>query len=174
MKNHQSQLPSKKAAARRQRIQSVKAQIDAKRTFTEKAADFLTDSFGTVTFLFVNVLFFAVWIVWNRGLIPGVPIIDPYPFGFLTMVVSLEAICLAIVVLISQNRQAHIAELREETDLYITSYAENEITKVIYLLTFLLEKHGIDISKDAELKEMLQELESERIEKTLEKQLNKE
>lgn len=136
-------------------------------------ADLLTASFGTISFLFVNAAFFFGWIVWNMGLIPGLSPIDPFPFGLLTMVVSLEAIFLAIVVLISQNREARIAELREEVELYISTYAENEVTKVMYLLTLLLEKNGIDMSADADLKEMLESVDSEVIERELEKQLAK-
>ena len=145
--------------------------MDLKRSFSEKFADFLTESFGTVTFLTINVLFFLAWILWNTGYIPQIPIIDPFPFGLLTMVVSLEAIFLAIIVLISQNREARIADLREEVALYINTYAENEITKMIYLQTLLLEKNGIDVSYDDDLQAMLKSLKSECIEEELEKQL---
>jgi uncharacterized membrane protein len=97
----------------------------------------------------------------------------PFPFGLLTTVVSLEAIFLAIIVLISQNREARIAELREEVELYINTYAEDEITKVMYLITLLLEKNGIDVSEDTDLRNMLQNVDSDVIEKELEKQLSK-
>jgi uncharacterized membrane protein len=87
------------------------------------------------------------------------------------MIVSLEAIFLAIIVLISQNRESNIAELREEIDLYINTYAESEITKLIYLQTLLLKKNGIDISEDQEVKNMLESLEPGKIGEELEKQL---
>ena len=87
------------------------------------------------------------------------------------MIVSLEAIFLAIIVLISQNRQGKIAELREEIELYISTYAETEITKLIYLQTLLLKKNGIDISQDQEVKDMLESLEPVKIEEELKKQL---
>ncbi len=156
---------------RRNTIKSFKAKANASRSTTDKIADFLTESFGTVFFLLLNAIFFAIWIVWNTGLVPAMPIIDPFPFGLLTMVVSLEAIFLAIIVLISQNREARIAELREEVELYINTYAENEITKMMYLQTLLLEKNGIDLSKDEDLQAMLKTLESDKIEKELQKQL---
>jgi uncharacterized membrane protein len=156
---------------RRNTIKSFKARANAKRSFADKIADGLTASFGTVFFLLLNAMFFAIWIVWNTGLLPFMPIVDPFPFGLLTMVVSLEAIFLAIIVLISQNREARIAELREEVELYVNTYAENEITKLMYLQTLLLEKNGIDVSKDQDLQAMLTTLESEKIEKELQKQL---
>ncbi len=156
---------------RRNTIRSFKARANANRTFADKTADFLTAAFGTITFFSLNLLFFVFWFAWNLNQIPGLTPIDPFPFGLLTVVVSLEAIFLAIIVLISQNRAARIAELREEMDLYINTFSEAEITKIIYLQTLLLEKHGIDLSKDKELQIMLKSLESDKIERELEKQL---
>jgi uncharacterized membrane protein len=119
----------------------------------------------------LNAGFFAVWIAWNTGLVPGLSIADPFPFGLLTMVVSLEAIFLAIIVLISQNRENRIAELREEVELYINTYAESEITKLIYMQKLLLEKSGVDLSHDKDLQDMMKNLQSDVIEEELEKQL---
>lgn len=164
--------PAVGAAQRRSAIISLKAKADAKRTRVDKFADLLTASFGTVFFFTLNAAFFSVWIMWNIGALPHVPVIDPFPFGLLTMVVSLEAIFLAIIVLISQNRGARIAELREEVELYINTYAESEITKLMYLQTLLLKKSGIDISKDEDVQRMLESLESDKIELELEKQLH--
>lgn len=161
----------KRASRRRDTIESFKSRMNARRTTTERIADWLTLSFGTIWFLTVNAIFFFAWIVWNTDLIPGLPAIDPFPFGLLTMVVSLEAIFLAIIVLISQNREGRIAELREELELYVDTYAETEITKIIYLLKMLLEHNGIDLSKDRDLHQMLQHLQSSHIEDELEKQV---
>jgi uncharacterized membrane protein len=161
------------AAERRDTIRSFKAKANDKRSLADKFADFLTSAFGTVSFLGLNAAFFLFWILWNTGNIAWLAPIDPFPFGLLTMMVSLEAIFLAIIVLISQNREARVAELREEVELYINTYAENEITKVMYLLTLLLEKNGIDISKDEDLKSMLENIDSDVIEHELEKQLAK-
>lgn len=159
-----------RSARRRKAIESFKAKVDARRTFSERLADWLTTSFGTVWFFTVNALFFFVWIIINTGLTP-ITAFDPYPFGFLTMVVSLEAIFLAIIVLISQNRGAKISELREEIELYINTVAENEVTKTLHLVTLLLDKAGIDVSTDKELHTMLKTLNEDDIEKELEKQL---
>ena len=159
------------AQHRRNAIKSFKAKMDAKRTLSDRVADYLTASFGTVLFLSLNALFFTVWILWNIGLFPFIPAIDPFPFGLLTMMVSLEAIFLAIIVLISQNREARIAELREEVELYISTYAETEITKLMYLQTLLLEKHGIDLSGDKELQMMLKHMRGDKIEERLEEEV---
>ena len=164
---------AKKSAERRNTIRSFKTKANDKRSASDKFADLLTASFGTVLFLLLNILFFAGWILWNTGHISGMTPIDPFPFGLLTMVVSLEAIFLAIVVLISQNREARVAELREEVELYINTYAEDEITKVMYLVTLLLERNGIDVSKDQDLQGMLEDIDDDAIEKELEKQLSR-
>ena len=101
----------------RAKIQSLKKKINLRRKPAEKIADFMTNAFGTVLFLVINAAWFILWIGVNVGLIPGLPVFDPFPFGLLTMIVSLEAIFLSVIVLISQNRQAQIAELREEIEL---------------------------------------------------------
>ncbi|MEO6109830.1 MAG: DUF1003 domain-containing protein [Candidatus Saccharimonadales bacterium] len=151
-------------------IQSYRAKSDAKRTLSDKFADKLTAKFGTVFFLALNALWFFVWIPINMNLIPGIKPFDPFPFGLLTMIVSLEAIFLAIIVLISQNRAAKVAELREEIDLQINSIAESEITKILVLMGMLLDKNGIELD-DPDIAEMVRPIKSKDIEKILELQL---
>lgn len=151
---------------------SLKGKADAKRTFSEVVADKLTLAFGSMLFLVLNTIWFAVWIVINVGLIPSIEPFDPFPFGFLTMVVSLEAIALAIIVLISQNRAAKIADLREEVDLHIDMTAEAELTKLLQLVTKLAEQQGITLNDDAELQEMLEPSDTEQIQQALEEEIN--
>ena len=160
-----------KVTRRREVIKSFKAKADAKRTRTEKFADWMTSYFGSINFLIINVAWFIIWIGYNTIAITGIVPFDPFPFGLLTMIVSLEAICLALIVLISQNREARIAELREEVDLQINTITENELTKAIYLMTVLMEKNGINIDDDPDLKEMLLPVRSEEIERHLLEQL---
>ncbi|MEX1123847.1 MAG: DUF1003 domain-containing protein [Patescibacteria group bacterium] len=156
-----------RAKKRRAAIESFKAKINARRRWSDKFADLLTTKFGTVTFLVVNAIWFTLWIVWNAGS----NAFDPFPYGLLTMVVSLEAIFLAIIVLISQNRQTFVAELREEIDLKINTITEEELTKTMRMLSLLLEKQGIKVSDDDELTNMLRPLSSEEIQKRIEEEL---
>jgi uncharacterized membrane protein len=165
--------PEQLRIGRRHRIiKSLKARADERRSGAEKFADWLTNYFGTVTFLSLNAAWFTVWIVVNTGLVPGVAPFDPFPFGLLTMIVSLEAIFLAIIVLISQNRAERVADLREEIDLQINTIAEKEVTKIMRMLATLLEKNGLDIQNDVELQEMLRPVDSNSLQQRLEKQLN--
>lgn len=156
---------------RKRTIRSLRAKEDEKRSFSERLADKVSDIFGSMTFLVINVVFFAVWIALNTNIIPGVEPFDPFPFGFLTMAVSLEAIILAILVLISQNRAEKIAELREEIDLQIDILTEEELTKLLHMVALLLEKQGIDNGHDDELKEMLEPTDLDALETELEQQI---
>lgn len=161
------ELHEKLANERRERIRSFKAKMDQKRSFTDKAADFLTESFGTIWFFALNGIWFSIWIIINTGLIPGVKIFDPFPFGLLTMIVSLEAIFLAIIVLISQNREAHVAELREEIDLQINVRAEQEITKMLIILDAIHDHLGLPAEDDEELSMMKHRTNLDEIEKEI-------
>lgn len=120
----------------------------------DKFADFLTNSFGTIWFLIVHAIFFFGWLILNSGLVPNFKTFDPFPYGLLTTIVSLEAIFLSIFVLISQKRANDIDELREEIDLQINIQAENEITKVINMLDKIHNHLGLSSKDDAELKLM--------------------
>jgi uncharacterized membrane protein len=152
-------------------LRSLTANAAAKRTLLERIADWLTSRFGSMLFLILNLAWFAVWIVVNAGIISGGEPFDPFPFGFLTMIVSLEAIALAIIVLMSQNQAARIAELREEVDLQVDVITELEITKLLELVVILVEKAGVDVSQDEELQYMLQPSDAEKIEEMLAKQI---
>ncbi len=156
---------------RRKAIKSFKAKADAKRTPSEKFADLLTIKFGTVMFLVLNVIWFVAWILINTNMIPAIEPFDPFPFGLLTMIVSLEAIMLAIIVLISQNREAHVSELREEIELQLNTVVEGEVTKLISLMAILLEKQGVKID-DPELKKMLKPIDSAEMIRQLEVELD--
>ncbi len=61
-----------------------------------RIADAITVFAGSMWFVYIHIAWFAVWIVFK---------IEKYPFGLLTMIVSLEAIFLSTFVMISQNRQ---------------------------------------------------------------------
>lgn len=171
--NNNNNVPEKptKLSRRRQIVRSFAAKMNQQRTFPERIADFLTRHFGTLSFAIFHLAWFAVWIVWNLGMVSGLKPFDPFPFGLLTMVVSLEAIFLAIFVLVSQNREAKIDRLRSEVEFQVDLISEQEITKVLNLLKALMEKNGIDLSGDAELERMLKQIDAWDIERRLEKDI---
>ncbi len=167
--NSQTNGHHDKASRRRRIIRSFEAKALSHRSFAEKLADAITESTGSVVFLILNAYWFAVWIILNTNIIPGIKAFDPFPFGLLTMIVSLEAIILSIFVLLSQNRAAHIDNLREELHLQVNLTAEEEITKVLEILADMRAKLGIKKS-DPELERMLERIDTSYIERALQKQ----
>jgi uncharacterized membrane protein len=153
--------------AGRHTIHSLKEEADQNRSLSEKIADNITHAIGSMWFLILNITWFMVWIALNVGLIPGITPFDPFPFGFLTMIVSLEAIILAIFVLISQNQAERVSNLRQEVDLQVNMIAEEEMTKLLQMVSLLLEKHGVDVSKDRELQAMITPTDVDMLEKVL-------
>ena len=153
-------------------IRSIKAKAAGKRSFVDILVDRTTALLGSNFFLFVNLLIFMSWIVINTGQIPGIEPFDEFPFSLLTAFVSLEAIILAILVLISQNRAAKVADLREEVQLQVNVITEEEITRMMSMLVLLLQKNGIPIPEDQRLQEMLRDTDVRQIEKSMEKEID--
>lgn len=165
--NSQTHEPS----FQRRLIRAFAARALANRSFVEKIADSISSDVGSIPFLVINGLWFTVWIILNIEAIPGIEPFDPYPFGLLTMIVSLEAIILSIFVLLSQNRAARVAEIREELDLQVNLIAEKEITKVLEVVADIREKVGIK-KEDPELIKMLERIDTSYIQRSIEKQIS--
>src|SRR5689334_166135 len=145
---------------------ALKAQHNAERTFIEAIADDLNDVAASTPYLVGHVAWFAVWIPWNLGWL-GLPAFDPYPFGLLTMIVSLEAIFLSIFVLMAQKRESAIAELREELALQVNLRIEEELTKTLQLVAGLYTRLGHRVAEDPELHDMMQPLDVAGLERAL-------
>jgi uncharacterized membrane protein len=154
-------------------VRALKARHAAGRSPLENAADRLTRIASSGYFLAVHALWFMTWILWNTGFIPGFVPIDPFPFGLLTMIVSLEAIFLAIFVLMAQRREASVAELREEITLQVLMRAEEEVTKTLQLVAGLYQRLGHKLAEDAELADMMKPLDADSIERQLTTQIEK-
>jgi uncharacterized membrane protein len=150
----------------RRAFRAIKAQQASTFTKPELVANRLTRTASSATFLVAHAIWFAIWIAWNVGLF-GLHAFDPYPFGLLTMIVSLEAIFLSIFVLMAQNRESAIAELREEMTLQVNLRMEEEVTKTLQLVAGLYRRFGHELASDPELEEMLQPLDAEAIERDL-------
>ena len=149
---------------------AIKAQTAAHRTLLERFVDRLNDVAGSVWFLVAHVVWFTIWILWNTGVF-GLPKFDPYPFGLMTTIVSLEAIFLSIFGLMAQKRESAIAELREELGLQVSLRVEQEVTKTLQLVAGLYTRLGHRVSDDPELHHMLQPLDVKGIERDLLEQI---
>lgn len=117
---------------------NVNELVEERLTLGQRIADAIAEFSGSMPFLIGNLVWFGVWILWNQPWFPGFDF-DPFPFGLLTMIVSLEAIFLSIFVLISQNRQAAIDRLAAEIDHQVNTKAEIEIGLVLHRLDDLEE-----------------------------------
>jgi CRP/FNR family cyclic AMP-dependent transcriptional regulator len=106
---------------------NVNKEVSDQRSAIQKAADWIAAASGSITFLMMHCVGFAGWIVVNMGILPDVPVFDPYPFGLLTMAVSLEAIILSVFVLLSQNRQVAKDRVRSDVEYDVNLKAELEI-----------------------------------------------
>ncbi len=131
----------------------VRRQLERRKSMVARIADSITGFCGSFPFVYLHIVWFGFWILWNTDLI-GLKPIDPFPFGLLTMTVSLEAIFLSMFVLISQNRMAELADQRSDLDLQVNLLAEYEITKVLTIVDAIADHLDIDVGKDPELDEL--------------------
>jgi CRP/FNR family cyclic AMP-dependent transcriptional regulator len=114
---------------RTQVSKNVNEEIQEKLTLIQRASDWLAWFSGSMPFLVLSIVWFGTWILINTTDL-GIPHFDPFPFGLLTMIVSLEAIFLSIFVLISQNRQAEKDRVRSDIEYEVNVKAELEVAQL--------------------------------------------
>lgn len=130
------------------------------RSLQARIADIITAFSGRMIFVYIHILWFGIWILLNTGWF-GVRVFDPFPYGLLTMVVSLEAIFLATFVLISQNRMGEESERRADLDLHIGLLTEHELTRVLQMLDAIQDKLAIVDHANSELADLEMETKPE-------------
>ena len=128
------------------------------RTIAEQLSEVIARFCGSMTFVYVHIAWFGFWIIFND--IPRVAF-DPFPYTFLTLVVSLEAIFLSTFILISQNHDTQLSERRNHLDLQINMLAEQENTKILELLQKIAQKVGINC--DPELDVLLEPIKPKKL-----------
>ena len=152
-------------------FRAIKAQHSSNRSPMEVLADRMIGFASSTPFLVIHAIAFIAWIYWNLPF-SGLPQFDPYPYGMLTMTVSLEAIFLSIFVLMTQSRESRIGELREELTLQVNLRMEEEITKTLHLVAGLYSRLGLQLADDPELKAMLEPLDPKKMETDLSEQIS--
>lgn len=126
-------------------IQKIEQRSLQSRSRSERISDKIASFCGSMTFVWLHIIWFAVWLSINwLPLTPKSMQFDKPPFGTLTFIVSLEAIFLSTFILISENREQRMNEGRNELDLQINLIAEQETTKIIKMLAKIQEKLGIE------------------------------
>jgi uncharacterized membrane protein len=109
---------------------------------------------GTLGFLAVQAIFVASWTLFNSLSMSGM-VFDPYPFNLLALIGSLEAIFLALFILMSQNRLQRQANQRAHLDLQISLLSEAEATKTLEMLLALCAHFGLYQAEDSETQELI-------------------
>lgn len=132
-----------------------------KRTRSETAADVIARFCGSMSFVWLNLSMFVFWVLINT--LPIIEHVDPFPFTFLTLVLSVEAIFLSTFILISQNLAARVAERRNQLDLQINLLSEQENTQMIAMLEAIAEKVGADISHVTKVEVLREEMDPEKV-----------
>jgi len=135
-----------------QEVEALEAEERDREPLQERVANRITAATGTLTFVAINVIWFATWIVLNLPVMPTR--FDTFPFPLLTMLVSLEAIILAVFVLISENAQSQRAERRARIDMQVNVLAEREITRLVEMVAEIHGKLGLARPPDDEHSEM--------------------
>lgn len=122
----------------------------AQRSRMDRFVDGITHFCGRIAFVYWHIALFATWIGWNT-LAPHHSRFDPYPFAFLTVSVSLEAIFLSAFILISQNRSGHLDQRRSELALQIALLSEQENTKMLEMLGAIARAVGAQVEGDPDI-----------------------
>ena len=136
------------------------------RTSTDRMAEAIANFCGSMRFVWVHVVWFGGWILLN--VTPGVSHLDPFPFTFLTLVVSLEAIFLSTFILISQNHDTRISERRSHLDLQLNLLSEQENTRMITMLRQIAAKVGAEVEQGPHVQALEQDTRPEKLVEQLE------
>lgn len=148
-----------------QAIADLEARSSAQRSVLDRLSDRISDFAGSPPFLILHVTWFGVWIAFNS--VVARPL-DPYPFTFLTFLVSLEAIFLTSFVLMSQSHLENQAHRRAAIDLQINLLAEREMTSVLKTVAAIARHLGANAGTDEELDDLIKRTDVKAVAESLE------
>jgi uncharacterized membrane protein len=140
---------------------------EKEKTRDEHIADKITSLTGTMSFVYIHLILFALYIIWNAGLV-GLKPVDP-TFSGLSTIASVEAIFLSTFVLIRQNRMNKLADKRANLDLQISLLAEHETTRLLTLVSSIAQKLEIAEADNPEFDELAREVRPEKVLDTIDK-----
>lgn len=148
----------------------IKLEKEAIKTLSpvDHLAEKITKFAGSSPFILLHIILFGGWILMNCSMIPGIEPFDPFPFSFLTLVVSLEAIFLTLLVLMSQNRMTKEADKRAHLDLQINMLDEQETTMILRLVQKIANHIGLKETAQSPNNDLCQETDIPTVAKILE------
>jgi uncharacterized membrane protein len=138
-------------------IVELERQAHRQASVGERIGQRISDFVGTMAFVTIHGILMLMWIGWNVFAANDMRF-DPYPFGLLTFIVSLEGVLIATFVLIAQNRMSRQSDARDHLNLQISMLAEQEMTLMLKVLRRIAERldvspEGSDEAKAAKLAE---------------------
>lgn len=148
-----------KVEGQKQDILNVRADATRRSGMLHRGLARMARALGHPAFFAAELAFHVGWIALNLGAAPDVEPWDPYPFGMLGGLASVQALFIGLLILMYEVRDARVGELREETDLQVSLHAERETTKLIQLMLDVHRALGIRSAEgDADLPEMARPL----------------
>jgi uncharacterized membrane protein len=132
-------------------IVEVERQAMRRASLGERVGQAISDFIGTMLFVSVHTAAMIAWVAWN-GFAPAPLRFDPYPYGLLTFIVSLEGVLIATFVLIAQNRMSRQSDERDHLSLQISMLGEQELTLILKLLRRMSERLGMPPESEEELR----------------------
>jgi uncharacterized membrane protein len=139
---------SEPAADNIRAIIHLERESEREATLSERISERTTRLIGSLPFVLFRLAAFAGWAVWNSAA-PAAWQFDPYPYGLLTFIVSMEGVLVATFVLVAQNRLSRQSDRRDHLDLQIDLLTEQEMTMMLRLLRRISERLGVE-AQDAE------------------------
>lgn len=133
----------------------------------EHIADKVTAFASSSPFIILHILWFGGWILINGKVTSWITPFDPFPFSFLTLVVTLEVIFLTLLVLMSQNRMTKEAHKRAKLDLQINMLAEQETTMILRMVQKITKHLGLEEEKGNSIKNLSEETNINNMAKTI-------
>jgi uncharacterized membrane protein len=157
---------------------NIRAIIDLERkalaasSWSARVSDAISRFAGSLWFVLCHLTAFAAWALWNAIGPEGLRF-DPYPYGLLTFIVSLEGVLIATFVLITQNRMAVQSDRRDHLNLQVDLLAEQEMTLMLRMLRRISERLGIEPESEdhARAEKLAEETNVYELMQTLDKQL---
>jgi uncharacterized membrane protein len=139
------------------------------RSRLDRFTDAVTSVAGSPLFIVAHAAWFAAWVALN---VMRVPAFDPYPFGLLVLIVSLEAIFLSTAVLMTQNRMQRQADKRAHLDLQVNLLAEQELTTMLKMLTGICQRLDVQVAaRDGRVEQLLADTDIHKIAVALDREL---
>lgn len=125
----------------------------AQRTQAEKLGDRMASFIGSLTYVSLHIVIFAIWIAWN--MLPGTQHFDPFPFPMIDTVFAFEAILVASFILMRQSRMNRRSEERDHLMLQVLILTEREITANLGIQRQLAERMGLhEVADDHEISQL--------------------